>query len=312
MIRVFEKGDPLDIPWPEARRVAVKPNLTFPAYREGVTTSPPVLERAVAALAQRGNRVFIVESDGGCGAWTCEEALKGHGIYEIAERHGAEVLNLTKAPWIEIPVRRGRRLVQLPFSRFLAHEVDVFVTMPVPKVHCLTGVTLGMKNQWGIIPDPMRPDFHYLFNEAILEVNRKLPTSSVVADGTFFLDGNGPLDGNPLRRDLVVYSDSIGEFDRYMCAMMSIEPQRIPHLRHAMREGFVPRELEGIDFDPEQLRRLTYRSRLRRTPRNWMVLPFFHSKFFTRLVYTSQFGKLLHQVFYAIVGKPSPTKGSGH
>ncbi|HKQ59892.1 MAG TPA: DUF362 domain-containing protein [Candidatus Polarisedimenticolaceae bacterium] len=305
MIRVFERGQAFDFPLPEGRRVAVKPNLTFPTYKEGVTTSPAVLEQVVAALARRGNQVTIVESDGGYGAWACEDALRGHGIYELAARHGAAVVNLSRAPATTISVRHGRRELALPYPRFLLEEIDAFVTVPVPKVHCMTGVTLGMKNQWGTVPDALRLNFHYAFNAAILEIHRRLPPSLAIADGTFFLDENGPMEGRPLRRDLIVAASTIGELDRYLCAMMGVDPWRIPHLRHAMHAGFVPRALETLDYDRPQLARLSYRARLRRTPRNWMVLGFFHSKHLTRLIYTSLFGRWLHRAFYAVVGQPT-------
>ena len=38
------------------------------------------------------------------GAWSCEQALEGHGIYEMCKRLGAEAVNLTKSPWTSIPV----------------------------------------------------------------------------------------------------------------------------------------------------------------------------------------------------------------
>ena len=306
MIRVFEAGQEWDLALPENQRVAVKPNLTFPDYKEGVTTTPAVLERVVEMLVARGNQVFVVEGDGGYGSWECERAMEGHGIYELCDRHGATAVNLTKTEWTSIEVRQGRTRIDLPYSKFLLEEIDAFISMPVPKVHCLTGVSLGMKNQWGVVPDPYRLNFHYIFTPAILEVNRRLPNASVIADGTFFLDDNGPMDGTPVRRDLIIQADSIGEFDRYLCAMMSVDPMTIRHLKHAIQEGYVPADLSEVEHDAAQLERLRYEAQLNRTPRNWMALTFFHSKGLTRLLYTSAFGKFIHKIYWGIVGRPAP------
>jgi uncharacterized protein (DUF362 family) len=120
MIRVFEKGQPLELPLPRGKRVAVKPNLTYPRHKEGVTTSPEVLETVVAALRGAGNEVFVVESDGGYGAWTCEAAMEGHGIHALCERHGAKAVSLTKEPSIPLEFRRRGRRVEIPFPRMLA------------------------------------------------------------------------------------------------------------------------------------------------------------------------------------------------
>lgn len=305
MIRVFEDGAPLELPLPRASRVAVKPNLTATRHRPGVTTSPEVLERVLRLLLDNGNRVTVVESDGGYGAWKCEQALEGHGIPEMCRRLGVDVVNLSAAPAVELRVRAGRREEAIPFPALLADATDAFITMPVPKVHCMTGVSLAMKNQWGLIPDPLRLHYHYLFDAAILEINRRLPAAQAVVDGTWFLDGGGPLEGTPLRKGLVIGADGIGECDRYLCALMGVDPLGIPHLRHAIDAGFVPEDLSAVAHDPGALQRHRYQSVLRRTPRQSVVRVFFHSRRLTRLMYTSRFGRAVHAVFYRLVGRPA-------
>ena len=304
MIRVFEEGQPLEPALPRASRVVVKPNLTSTRHRPGVTTTPELLEAVLRLLVDGGNRVTVVESDGGYAAWRGEQALEGHGIPEMGRRLGVDVVNLSAAPAVELRVRAGDREVAIPFPALLA-DTDAFITMPVPKVHCMTGVSLAMKNQWGLIPDPLRLHYHYLFDAAILEINRRLPPARVVVDGTWFLDGGGPLEGTPLRKGLVIGADSIGECDRYLCALMGVDPLTVPHLRHAIEAGFVPRELSAVAHDPSALERHRYRAVLRRTPRQRVVRVFFHSRRLTRLMYTSWFGRALHAVFYKLAGRPA-------
>lgn len=305
MIRVFEAGEPFEPELPRRSRVAVKPNLTWTSHRPGVTTSPEVLRAVVARLVERSNQVFVVESDGGYGAWDCERAMRGHGVHEICAALGATVVNLTTAPRASLAVRHRGRVLQIPFPRMLLDSIDAFVSLPVPKVHCMTGVSLAMKNQWGLIPDAMRLDHHHAFDEVVLELNRRLPAATAVVDGTWFLDENGPLEGRPLRKDLLIAAGSIGECDRYLCALMGVDPLRISHLRHAMASGFMPARMEEVGHDPAQLRRLSYRAVLRRTPRQVLVRTFFHSRSLTRLMYTSWFGRALHKGFYLIGGRPA-------
>jgi uncharacterized protein (DUF362 family) len=305
VIHVFEGAGEPALALPSGLRVAVKPNLTFPRFKEGVTTTARVLETVVRQLAERGNRVSVVESDGGYGAWTCQQAFDGHGVEELCRRYGAQAVNLSAAPATALAVRRGGRRADIPFPRLLLEGIDAFVSLPVPKVHCMTGLSLAMKNQWGLVPDPLRLHHHHLFDDAILEINRRLPAAIAIADGTYFLDGNGPMDGLPLRKDLVIAAGSIGECDRYLCELMGVDPRRVPHLRRAMEEGFVPAALDAIEHDPEALARHRYRAVLRRTPRQSLVRVFFHSRSLTRLMYTSRFGRALHEVYYRLAGRPT-------
>jgi uncharacterized protein (DUF362 family) len=305
VIRVFEGGTEPELPLPRGVRVAVKPNLTFPRFKAGVTTTARVLEMVVRQLVARGNQVSVVESDGGYGAWSCQQAFDGHGIGDLCRRLGASAVNLSAAPATTLEVARGGRRAGIAFPRLLLEDIDAFISLPVPKVHCMTGLSLAMKNQWGLIPDPLRLHHHHLFDEAILEINRRLPAATAIADGTYFLDGNGPMDGEPLRKDLVIAAGSIGECDRYLCALMGVDPFRVPHLRRAIEAGFVPAGMDEVEHDPAALERHRYRAVLRRTPRQSVVRVFFHSRSLTRLMYTSRFGRAVHEVYYRLAGRPT-------
>src|SRR5271167_1647680 len=69
-------------------RVSIKPNLTYPTYKPGVTTSPAAVEAMIRALSSRTRNINVVESDGGSYSWPAEEAFIGHGIPEICRRYG--------------------------------------------------------------------------------------------------------------------------------------------------------------------------------------------------------------------------------
>jgi len=70
----------------------------------------------------------------------------------------------------------------------LLREVDVFITLPVAKVHAMTGVSLGFKNQWGCQPTTMRLRNHPQFAHKILLINRLVRPRLALFDGTWFLD----------------------------------------------------------------------------------------------------------------------------
>jgi len=293
-------------------RVALKPNLTYPYYKPGVTTSPQIIRETVKILRAYTSHIAIVETDGGYGAWRAEEAFTGHDLYEMRDEYGIEIVNLNEEPREWISFLSGRQTHRLPLPTRLLHETDLFITMPVPKTHSMTGLTLSYKNQWGCVPDIMRLRRHYVFDDAIVAINRAL-SPAVLADGTNFLDRNGPMNGDPIRMDLIIAATDAGAFDRYVTELMGFSWRRIRHLRRAVELGDMPSDLKDIEYNvkPEDIRRYTFR--LKRTFRNYIALMGFRSRFVTWLGYESWLGKIImHGILYAIVGKPVTfrTRGS--
>jgi uncharacterized protein (DUF362 family) len=62
---------------PGNARIAIKPNMTYPHYREGVSTGPIIIESVVKVLRDISPNITIVESDGGSYAWPAERAFEG-------------------------------------------------------------------------------------------------------------------------------------------------------------------------------------------------------------------------------------------
>ena len=285
-------------------RVAIKPNFTYPYYKRGVTTTPLVIREAVRVLREYTPHIAIVETDGGYGAWKVADAFEGHDILELSKEFGVEIVNLCDEPREMISFVCGQRTHQLPLPSRLLHETDLFITMPVPKIHCMTGLTLSYKNQWGCIPDIMRLRRHYIFDDAIVAINKALKPA-VLADGTYFLDSNGPMEGDPVRMDLIISATDAGAFDLYVSELMGFPWRRVRHLRRAVQLGDMPASLNDIVFNVPPASARTRVFHLKRTLRNWIALSGFKSRFVTWFGYESWFGRVvLHSILYAFAGKP--------
>jgi uncharacterized protein (DUF362 family) len=285
-------------------RVALKPNLTYPYHKAGVTTSPAFIRETVRILREKTPHIAIVETDGGYGAWRATESFRGHGLYDLVDEFGVEIVNLCEeaSELIHFQSRLAPQTVPLPTR--LLHETDLLISMPVPKVHAMTRLTLSYKNQWGCIPDIMRLRRHYLFNDAIIAINRALKPV-VLADGTYFLDRNGPLEGDPVRMDLVIAATTAGAFDRYVSELMGVSWRTVPHLRRAVACGDMPASMSEIECNVSPQDARSHQFSLRRGVRNWIALSGFKSRFLTWLGYESWFGRVVfHAILYAIAGKP--------
>jgi len=281
-------------------RVAIKPNLTYAHYKQGVTTSPQVLRSLLEVLKERTANIKIVETDGGYGAWKLADAYTGHGYDKIAADLDVELVNLMRQPSEPISFDARGRTYQLPLPTLLLHDTDVLITMPVPKVHAMTYLSLSYKNQWGCVPDLMRLRRHYIFNDAIVAINRALRTTICLGDGTYFLDDNGPMEGQPIRMNSIIAADSPGAFALYTSQIMGLDWRKAPHLRRAVALGDMPDDLSMIDMNihPHKLR--SHQFQLRRTMWNRFILLPFRSKTLTTMGYDSAFGRFLHKIKYAI------------
>lgn len=285
-------------------RVALKPNLTYPYYKQGVTTSPLFIRELVKLLRDYTPHIAIVESDGGYGAWSADEAFAGHDLFSLGKEFGIEVVNLCKEEREYISFKSGWRNYQLPLPTRLLHETDIFITLPVPKIHCMTGLTLSYKNQWGCIPDSMRLRRHYIFDDAIVAINKSLKPF-VLADGSYFLDRNGPMHGTPVQMDFVIGATDAGSFDRYTSELMGFSWKRVSHLKRAVELGDMPADLDTITYNVSPVEVSQHKFQLKRTVRNGIALTGFKSRFITWLGYESWFGRVvLHAILYAVVGKP--------
>jgi len=285
-------------------RIALKPNLTYPYYKRGVTTSPIVIRETVKILREYTAHISIVETDGGYGAWKAEEAFSNHGLYALRDEYGIEVVNLMDESCEPISFRSRWRTYQLPLPSRLLHDTDLLISMPVPKIHGMTGLTLSYKNQWGCIPDIMRLRRHYIFDDAIIAINRAL-RPAVLADGTYFLDQHGPMEGNQVRMDMIIGASDAGAFDRYVSELMGFPWQGVSYLKRAVKLGDMPAMLNDIEYNISPTEAQSHVFRLKRTMRDWIALIGFRSRFMTWLGYECWFGRVvLHQILYAIVGKP--------
>ncbi len=288
---------------PDAR-VSIKPNLTYPMHKPGVTTSPAILERLIRALSSRTRNITIVESDGGSYSWPAEEAFRGHGIPEMCLRYGVRAVNLTSYPRETVETQIAGRGISVELSQLLTRETDVFITMPVPKLHMMTGVSLGFKNQWGCLPDVKRLRHHADFAHMVLAINKILRPRLAIFDGTYFLDRGGPLDGDPIRKNLLIASNDVGAGSRVCCDLMRIDPHSVPHLRLAIAEAMMPSTAESLITNVELDAFKGAAFKLRRSWLQWLTLGIFHSRLATIALYDSPLAGPAHELLYLVRGRP--------
>jgi uncharacterized protein (DUF362 family) len=280
-------------------RVVIKPNLTFPIFRKGVMTNPEALEAVVLYLKNFTDRITICESDsGGYNRFSMDEVFRKTGIAEFAERHGVRVVNMSYEPSrsIRFPCGLGELSVPLPLP--LLDETDLFITMPVPKVHANTVVSLALKNQWGLIQEPaLRLKLHPRFKEVIYHINKALPRAIAVVDGKYGLTRNGPMRGDVVDLNWLLVSNNLFATDLVVSELMGFSWRQVPHLRYALKKARIV-STEGVEFncDFRNFKRAKFF-----LARDWTDYPglfTFHSRFLAYVGYESLLAKPLHWLLY--------------
>lgn len=288
-----------------SKAVFIKPNLTYPFYREGVTTRVEFVRSLVAVLKKLnpGIKVYIGEGDGGYNSYSMNDAFKNMGFTTIEDEFSnVAIINLSKIPsrTVVLDTLRGAYAIALPEIFFT--DIDFSISCPLPKVHCMTKITLSYKNQWGCLPDTMRLKNHYMFDHLISKVSEILKFKYAFLDGKYGLDNNGPMVGHPIEIDWFVASNSLGAFDKIVSEMMGFDWSKVGHLEMADRYGFIPNRKDiKIVGDIDHLKRKFV---LKRNIWNYPALAAFRSKRLTYLFYLSRWAKLLHDIMYMVRKRP--------
>lgn len=282
-------------------RVFLKPNLTYPTHRPGVTTSPRFLRAVLEYFSDIGARITVGEGDGGYGAWPADVAFDGHGLHSLCREYGADLVNLSAVPSevVELTVRGNPYQLALP--RILLEETDAFVTLPVPKVHAMTHYSGAVKNQWGCIPDNMRLRRHPDFTDLIWAINDRLKPRMVLGDGQYMLDRNGPMVGDAIFMNRVIAADDILAFDVTVSEMvMGLDPKFMPYLIHGRDLGHP----WGAEAVLDQSTGPHHQFILSRTLRNRLTAAAFPRQWAVDLLWFSKPGDLAHKVLYKFTGNP--------
>ena len=107
--------------------------------------------------------------------------------------------------------------------------------MPKIKTHHWAGVSLSMKNMFGVFPGMKygwpKNLLHWRgIHESIVDICSTVPIGLVIADGVLAMEGNGPLHGDTRKLGVLVIGDDPVGTDATIVRLMGLSPERIRHL----------------------------------------------------------------------------------
>jgi uncharacterized protein (DUF362 family) len=238
ILQKLRSASPSLLPASLPPKVVIKPNLCdIVSWEAGVTTDPswlPVLAAELRAI-RPDVRILVVESDA-ISAYksfrSCDETFDRLGYREIARANDVELVNLSNTDSIEISLE-GIPLPILISELFL--EEFYFISVANLKVHGYEYMTGILKNSLGLLSGSDLTPMHPYLPMLISELHRLCPPDLCIIDGRIGLEGHGPIIGDPVAVNAVVFSNDALAADAAACKLMGIPPQEVPHLRETAK-----------------------------------------------------------------------------
>ncbi len=221
--------------WVRGRSVLLKPNLVEPSLAAPeVNTHPAVVRGAAEVFRSWGAReVFVAEGQGHCRdtAYVLEQS----GLGPVLDAERLEFVDLNHDDIFAAPNRAGwTKLAALHLPTTLK-RADLVVSMPKLKTHHWVGVTLAMKNLFGVMPGIAygwpKNVLHQMGIEAsILDINAAVRPSLAIVDGIVGMEGDGPLMGSPVAAGVLVMGTNLPAVDASATRLMGVDPALVPYL----------------------------------------------------------------------------------
>lgn len=216
--------------------VLIKVNfITDQTWDTGATTDPVVVEAIIQKLKELPVKVYVVESD--ATITDADRAFEKTGMKDMCRRNGIEFLNLRHAEdKVELAIPDGEALKSITVPRLVTESA--VISAAKLKTHEDTGVTLGMKNMFGLLPDKFKGKYHLKgISKVVTDINTVLKPALTVIDGFVGMEGSGTINGTPVNMNLIIAGTDRVATDATACRVMGIDPHEIKHIRRAHEKG---------------------------------------------------------------------------
>jgi uncharacterized protein (DUF362 family) len=224
--------------WVAGKSVMLKPNLVEPTREAPQVNTHPALVRAVAEVFRRwrARAVFVAEGQGHCR--DSELVLEQSGLGPILDAEKIEFVDLNHDEMFFVANRLGlTKLARLGLPATL-RRADILVSLPKMKTHHWAGVTLAMKNLFGVMPGiyygwPKNVLHHAGIPGSILDINAAVRPHLAIVDGIIGMEGDGPIMGTARPAGVLVMGTNLPAVDATAARLMGINPRRVDYLAWA-------------------------------------------------------------------------------
>lgn len=233
----------------KGQKVLIKPNIGWDVPPDmGGNTNPLLVKRIIEHCFKAGAKEVYV-FDHTCDNW--EGCYKTSGIEKSAKSAGAKVVPANSESYYhEVKIPEGVKLKSTKVHELLL-DTDVFINVPVLKVHNSTRMTCSLKNMMGAVWD--RGYWHANnLNQCIADyaLFEKKPSLNVV-DCYNVMVKNGPrgVSGDDVvkMKSQIISSDWVAA-DAAAAKMLGVETERVEYIAIAHKMGLGNMKLDSLNI----------------------------------------------------------------
>lgn len=220
------------------KRIMLKANIVEP--HRGAThivTNPAVVYAAAEAFLKMGAAGVVVAE----GSGHCRDSymlLEESGMDKIMGHAKIEFRDLNNDDWIREPNAGYKTRIKSFVLPATIRQVDWIVSMPKLKTHHWAGITLSMKNLFGVMPGtfygwPKNVLHNAGINQSIIDITATVKPHFAIVDGIVGMEGDGPIMGTPKQACVILMGRNVAAVDATGARLMGINPRKVEYLADA-------------------------------------------------------------------------------
>ncbi len=227
--------------------VVIKPNIGWDrSVEQGANTHPLVVKTLAQLVLEAGaSRVLVFDH-------TCNEkrrCYRNSGMEETLATLGRNVRleHIDDRKFVPVDIEKGLSLSRWDIYKE-ALMADCYINVPVAKHHGLSRLTLGLKNNMGVIGGN-RGRLHHDLGQKLADLATVVRPQLTVVDATRMLMKNGPQGGrltDVRKADTIVASVDPVAADAYATTLFGLEPEAISSTVAAHKMGLGEMNLDRI------------------------------------------------------------------
>lgn len=222
--------------------VLIKPNWVCARSSEtGATTTHQITEEVIKFFQKKGARVVIGEGSGY--EFDTEKIFKVLEVEKISKKYNVPIYNLRNTKNVKVNIGgKCFKTISLPE---IVTKADLIVSIPKLKTHALTDITFGLKNLYGLLPDPERRRGHLMgIHQPLVDLNKYFTNVLTILDAIYVMGGSGPVFGDTIKSNLIAAGCNTFAVDKVACDIVKIDYKKIAHLRYANNQGLIPMDIK--------------------------------------------------------------------